>query len=551
MRLHRMALCVSDIKTCVYRVATYRQGGGWGGNLCFLCNYVVQKKSDCIEYPHRISTSNRISVILAMIYLLALSPIILLFVLSLTKGVKTAVWITAIYTIALFFFWGAGLPHLVASLGTSAVTTLNILMIVFGATFLYNIMSDAGLIRDMTQSLQGLEASDNTRFFLVSFGMTAFFEGVAGFGTPGAIVPLILIAMGYNALRSVATVLLFDGLFSAFGAVGIPIMTGIQQTLQLSTGAIQKIGLWSSLMLSVAGLAAVLSIIMQDRNSELNGQQKRDTVTIFYLYLFFCIPYIGFAWFAPELATVMASLTMLGLSVWYLRKPNTTIQLSPWIPYALLSLLLLLPKIWPFLHNLLAVDVGLWNILDTGINGFFRPMLSPLLPFVLIGLCVAYFKRNKKLNIRSSLKKVGDVSIILYPSIVIAQLMILSGVSQPSMIEYIAILKVQLGLAYPLVSPFVGIMGTFITGSTTLSNIVFAPSQFSAAQMLSLDPEIVLSLQHTGASIGNAICLFNIIAAATIAGIHDYGSILKSNLKPTLWLGLLLGLLGLGLIYLG
>lgn len=486
-----------------------------------------------------------------MLYLLALSPIIILFALSLTKGVKVAVWSTVAFTFLLFFFWGADIPHFVAALSTSAITTLNILMIVFGATFLYSIMSDTGLIKGMSQSIQSLKASDNIRFFLVAFGMTAFFEGVAGFGTPGAIVPLILIAMGYGALRSVSVVLLFDGLFSAFGAVGTPIITGIQQALQLDTETIRTIGFWSAILLSVAGALAVWMVQRTAKQPNISNTENRQNISkTIYLYLFFCIPYMCCAWFAPELATVMASLVMLGLSVAYLREPDNKIDLRPWIPYALLSLLLFLPKVWPVLHRFLSVEVGIWKILGTDVDSAFRPLLSPMLPFVIVGLGVIYFKRSKTLNLRTSLKKVGDVSIILYPSIVIAQLMILSGVSQPSMISYIAELKVQLGLVYPMASPFIGMIGTFITGSTTLSNIVFAPSQISTAQILSLNEETILSLQLTGASIGNAICLFNIIAAASIAGIRDYSGILKNNLKPTLWLGLILGLLGMGLVYL-
>jgi lactate permease len=91
---------------------------------------------------------------------------------------------------------------------------------------------------------------------------------------------------------------------------------------------------------------------------------------------------------------------------------------------------------------------------------------------------------------------------------------------------------VQSGDAYILFSPLIGVIGSFITGSTTVSNVIFGPVQYNAAMNLSLSPEIVLGLQLAGASLGNAVCLFNIIAAAAVAGISDFNAILKKNLLP-------------------
>lgn len=45
-----------------------------------------------------------------------------------------------------------------------------------------------------------------------------------------------------------------------------------------------------------------------------------------------------------------------------------------------------------------------------------------------------------------------------------------------------------------------------------------------------------------------AICLFNIVAAASVAGIKDFKIILRNNLTPTLISGLLIGIVGLLLI---
>ena len=122
----------------------------------------------------------------------------------------------------------------------------------------------------------------------------------------------------------------------------------------------------------------------------------------------------------------------------------------------------------------------------------------------------------------------------------------LSSVSEmPSMIDTMSILFAKTGNAYPLISPFIGVMGTFITGSTTVSNIIFGSVQFNTAENLSLSKELILAMQLNGASLGNAICLFNIIAAAAVAGVTQYTKILGKNIIPVLLATFITSIIGM------
>ena len=112
------------------------------------------------------------------------------------------------------------------------------------------------------------------------------------------------------------------------------------------------------------------------------------------------------------------------------------------------------------------------------------------------------------------------------------------------MVDSITLVFAQAGPAYPLFSPMIGIIGSFLTGSTTVSNVVFGPVQLQAAQTLEYPLEVILGLQLAGASIGNAICLFNIIAAAAVVGLQNYAPILKRNLLPVILGSLACSLLG-------
>lgn len=476
-----------------------------------------------------------------MVYFLSLLPILILIVLSLAKGVKEAVLIGFVSTALLFFYWGATFSHFLGSLGVALFTTVNILMIVFGALFLYNIMKGCGLIDEISHSLDELHPSKEIRFFLLAICLTAFFEGVAGFGTPGAIVPLLLIAIGFNTVLSVSVVLLFDGLFAIFGAVGTPLVTGLQLPLDLSPAQLQQIGFTSAVSGTLVYVFVLFAVFRMFSNIQAPLQHKR---TILLLFTFFAVPFCLFARFVPDLATVLASLSMLVLSVLYLKKPGLKIDFRPWLPYGVLAVLLLLPKLFIPLNRWIGWDLALTDMFGTSLDASLKPLQSPLIPFVLVGLGVAIWKKSRSCHLAESGRRLWQVFVVLFPSVAMAQLMIYSGVQQASMISNIATLLSTLGSFYPMVSPLLGVIGTFVTGSTTISNVVFGPSQLETAKVLGLNPEVLLSLQLNGAGIGNAVCLFNIIAAASVANLKNYKEVLAQNMLPTLLAALLSGLLG-------
>ncbi|MFO7720404.1 MAG: L-lactate permease [Gillisia sp.] len=476
-----------------------------------------------------------------MVYFLSLLPILILIILSLTKGVKEAVMIGFAITSVLFFYWEASFSHYLGSMGAAFLTTVNILMIVFGALFLYNIMQGAGLISQISHSLDNLHPSKEVKFFLIAICLTAFFEGVAGFGTPGAIVPLLLIAMGFNAVLSVSVVLLFDGLFAIFGAVGTPIITGLQLPLDLTHDQVQQIGFTAAVIGIIVQFFILFAIFRMFAQMQ-NPIQHKGKILL--LFTFFALPFCLFAWLVPDLATILAALVMLILSIFYLKGDKGKINLRPWLPYGILAILLLLPKLSDPLNRWIGWDFSFMDMFGSGLNASIKPLQSPLIPFIIVGIGVSLYKKSKSYYLVESSVKLWQVFVVLFPSVAIAQLMINSGVQQPSMVNNIADLLSNLGNGYTLLSPLLGIIGAFITGSTTISNVVFGPSQLETANLLNLNPDIILSLQLTGAGIGNAICLFNIIAAASVANLKNYKEVLTRNMVPTILAGLIAGVLG-------
>lgn len=100
-----------------------------------------------------------------LLELFSILPIALLIILALTLGIKEAVWITLVATGVLFFVWGASLPSLGASVISAGLSTVQILMILFGAILFYQIMEKGGLIAKITASLKDLSKGWSSSLF--------------------------------------------------------------------------------------------------------------------------------------------------------------------------------------------------------------------------------------------------------------------------------------------------------------------------------------------------------------------------------------------------
>lgn len=478
-----------------------------------------------------------------LFYVFSFLPILTLAVLSIWKNIRTAAFISFLLTTVLYFLWGASLNYFIASLITSMGTVITILMIVFGAVFLYKLMESAHLIHKINKSLETIHHSEEIRFYLIAISLTAFFEGVAGFGTPGAIVPLLLITAGFNPVLSVSVVLLLDGLFATFGAVGTPLTAGLMHTLNLQEETSSLVAFYSALFIALVASVFVFFIFRMYETMHKKMHHKKEVLVMF---SFFFIPFIALSAYVSELSTLLSAAIMLLLSYFYLTKGKSAIKVYPWIPYLLLILLLLLPKVIAPLQKFISIPLEWNNILSTPLSVSLTPLRSPLIPFLIVAVLLKIVLKPKWHHAgRETISKVASVLLLLFPIIAVSQMMLHSGPESPSMIGYISHAFSHTGYFYPLVSPLIAIAGTFITGSTTVSNIVLGASQQATAQALELSEPLILSLQLSGAAIGNAVCLFNIVAAATVANVERQNLILVKTISPTIAGGMLIGILGI------
>jgi lactate permease len=100
------------------------------------------------------------------------------------------------------------------------------------------------------------------------------------------------------------------------------------------------------------------------------------------------------------------------------------------------------------------------------------------------------------------------------------------------------------GSIFPVVSPLVGMLGTFTTGSNNNSNVLLAPLQKNVANLLHLDPRILVSSQTAGGSVGSMIAPAKIVVGCSTVGILGKDGLV---LRRTLPYGLAIGL-GIGIV---
>jgi lactate permease len=94
----------------------------------------------------------------------------------------------------------------------------------------------------------------------------------------------------------------------------------------------------------------------------------------------------------------------------------------------------------------------------------------------------------------------------------------------------------QLSDGWLWVAPLVGALGSFIAGSATFSNLMFAGFQQAMATEADMAPSLVLALQMLGANAGNMICVVNVVAAASVVGLNGReGEIIRYTALPALY----------------
>jgi lactate permease len=105
------------------------------------------------------------------------------------------------------------------------------------------------------------------------------------------------------------------------------------------------------------------------------------------------------------------------------------------------------------------------------------------------------------------------------------------------------------GPLFPLVSPFIGTLGAFMTGSNTNSNVMLGLLQVETARALGIGTVTIASIQSVGASFGSSLAPAKVLVGAALVGLSGRETeILKLVIPYVLLLVLLAGLEALLLV---
>jgi L-lactate permease len=159
-----------------------------------------------------------------------------------------------------------------------------------------------------------------------------------------------------------------------------------------------------------------------------------------------------------------------------------------------------------------------------------------LMPFVLVSCMTMFIFRKGAIHGPFAIAKVvasrlANPAIALLGALVLVQLMIRSGTAAPAFILG-NVLADWFQEAFIIIAPLLGALGSFFSGSTTVSNLTFGDIDKIAAESIGLSVTSMLALQAVGGSAGNGICLNNIIAACAVVGLDiGEGKILMKTFK--------------------
>ena len=165
------------------------------------------------------------------------------------------------------------------------------------------------------------------------------------------------------------------------------------------------------------------------------------------------------------------------------------------------------------------------------------------MPFIPVAVLTHFLhkmpKENVKLAWRETVLQIGGAAVAIVAGICLVQIMKFSDINSsglPNMMVIMADTVAKTGKTlFVAISPIIGILGSFISGSNAVSNLLFTNLQFETAQNLGLSQVLIVASQIVGGAIGNIICINNIVAACATVGISGKeGRIIRINLFPTL-----------------
>jgi lactate permease len=444
--------------------------------------------------------------------------------------------------------------------------------IVLMAVWLYKLAVKSGKFDVIRGSIATISEDQRIQVVLIAFCFGGFLEGAAGFGVPIAICAALLVELGFKPIKAAMLCLLANAASGAYGAIGIPVLVGAQQ------GGVD-LGDMSVMMILIVQLSTLfvptLLILVLDG---LRGVRQTWPVLLLIGVLFSGVQSLTLYFLGPELTDIIAPLVSMGALALFMQfwEPRHIYReagapplsdrrwplmqvIAAWSPFYILTGVILvwslpafkalfvpdgpfggtvlrlfvpglhqrvqeLPPIAAIPHDLPAVwNVALISAPGTAIliAALLTTLLSRRLSFAAAG---GQFKQT----VRELWRPVVMICLIMS----VAYIANFSGASS----------SIGLGLAetggiFPLISPVIGWLGVFITGSVVNSNTLFAHLQSVTAAQIGVSEALLVAANTSGGVMGKLISPQSIaIAAAAVGQVGHESAIMRTTVFYSLGL---------------
>ncbi|MFW5454856.1 L-lactate permease [Thioalkalivibrio sulfidiphilus] len=490
---------------------------------------------------------------LPVLFTLALTPVITVFLFLVilrwpaSRAMPLAYGVTALIALLL---WGTDWIVVAAATVHGVVTALNILFIVFGAILLLYTLRESGAIIAIRRGFMDISPDRRVQAIIVAWLFGSLIEGASGFGTPAAIAAPLLVAIGFPAMAAVLSALIIQSTPVSFGAVGTPILVGVNTGLsgQAMVESHIDVPFFPDYLYEIAFNVALLHtligflipLIMIGMLTRFFGAARsfREGLAAWPFALFaaaaFTLPYLAVAvWLGPEFPSLVGGLIGLMIVVPAARRgflvPKQVFDFEPrarwqpewvsalqdlpdpvrngapvtliqaWIPYLLVAVLLVITRAVDPVSELLrssALTLSWPNIFGTSVTTSSQPLYLPGFVLLVVSLLTyALHRMDREPGAyarawRQSGRTILSASAALLFAVPMVQVFIQSGQASPyaSMPLVLAEgVSLASGEFWPLFSPLIGALGAFVAGSNTISNMMFALFQFATAESIGLD----------------------------------------------------------------
>ena len=482
-------------------------------------------------------------------WIMAVLPILVLLVLmvKLQMGaVKAAPIGLCVSAVSALIVYKASIPHVFMEMLKGVWSALPILIVVWTAILLYEVVNEAKAFQVFRKSMGKVTQNELLQIMLLAWVFTSFLQGITGFGVPVAVGAPLLIGIGMRPFWAVIIPLLAHTWGNTYGTLGAAWDSlAIQANMVDNVAMLNATSLWATAFIWIwnftsgmmicwfygkgkalkKGFPAVLVISTIHGGGQMLVSQFNATL----------------ACFVPTVVAIGA-IVVLGRTPWYKDPwrveespvmdrsagsaeeedaPEDMSVLQAFLPYIVLTILtLVILLVKPIKEFLGQVKLGFaFPGMVTG-YGYEDPAADPFSPlaifthagmFLLVSAIFGFFYFKSKGWLHEDMGGTGQTTVMAQG---------IAGV---------------MGEAYVALSPIVGLLGSFMTSSNMASNILFGSFQLATANFLGLNPAPVLGAQTAGGAIGAAICPGNIVLGCTTAGIMGQeGKVLQKVLPITL-----------------